>query len=209
MRRALVLPLLLLATSAGAQEVPALILSGGGGVAVPLGAFADDGAKVGWSVDASVSVRITRLLGVYGSYERASFGVADGAANPGDGNWVDSGVGVGGQLWVPVRDSSRLQPWLRLGIGWHNLDPLLAGGDLAHVDTDGISTLEGGAGVEIALPARGLFLRPTARYRHYSFKVEANGRESSTSVSELTVDLGLTYVLGLGKEPASATTRSN
>ncbi len=195
MRYALALGLLLVANSAVAQKAPALILGAGGGVAIPLGDFADDGANTGWMVNASASVRITRVLGAYASYERLTFGLDDSAASGGDDSWVDSGVGVGAQLWVPMREDARVQPWVRLGVGWHDLDPLIAGGAFSSEDTKGIRTLEGGVGLDIAVAGRSLFIRPTARYRRYSFSVTVDGQESSTSVSSLTLSLGAALAL--------------
>jgi hypothetical protein len=199
MRRLLAFPLLLLfAGSASAQTIPSVALGVDIGPAIPLGEFADDGAKVGWAAGASAALRLTRHLGAYVSAERASFGVDESAGNPGDGTWTDTGVGVGARLWFPVREDARTHPWVQLGLGWHNVDKPIAGPQFANLNTDRIRTIEGGAGLDIALTRRVLFLRPTARYRRYSFSVETPTETLRTRISSLSVGIGLVVVLGLG-----------
>jgi hypothetical protein len=204
MRRTLAVPLLLLASSAAAQGTPSLSLAADVGPAFPLGEFADDGARVGWGLGVSATVRLTRLFGLYGSYERTSFDVEE-AASPGDGTWTDTGLGVGAQIWFPVGDQARIHPWARLGLGWHDLDPPIAGPEFARLDSDRIRTVEGGAGLDIALARQLLFLRPMLRYRRYSFEVESAGGTSSTSISALTLGLGLMVAVGPGGGGAPST----
>ena len=192
MRRMLALPLLLLASSAAAQRTPSLAVAADVGPAFPLGDFADDGAETGWGVGVSATVRLTRLLGVYGSYERTSFDVE----GRGDDAWTDTGMGVGVRVWFPAAERARLHPWAQLGVGWHDLDRPL-GAEFAELDTDGIRTLEGGAGVDVALVRQVLFLRPAIRYRTYSFEVDLGGETAETSASHLTLALGVMAVVPL------------
>jgi hypothetical protein len=199
MRCLLAVPLLLLlAGPSSAQRIPSVALGADIGPAIPLGEFADDGAKVGWSVGASAALRLTRHLGLYVSAERASFGVDESAGNPGDGTWTDTGVGVGGRLWFPVREDARTHPWVQLGVGWHNVDKPIAGPQFAGLDTDRIRTIEGGAGLDIALTRQVLFLRPTARYRRYSFSVETPTETLRTRISALSLGIGIVVVIGMG-----------
>lgn len=202
MRAGLAVPLLLLlAGGAAAQETPSIALAVDAGPAFPLGDFSDDGADIGWGVGVSAAARITRLLGLYVALERTSFDVADAAA-PGDGTWTDDGVSVGARLWLPVRHPARLQPWAQLGLGWHDVDPPIAGTEFGELDTDGIATLEGGAGVDVAIIRDRIFLRPALRYRKYDFELELPGETRNTSVSSLTLALGVSVVFSLRREPA-------
>lgn len=200
MRCWLAVPLLMVASSAVAQGTPSLALAADFGPAIPLGEFKDDGAELGWGLGASATVRLTRLLGVYGSYERTSFDLEETTRARGDGTWTDTGLGVGAQLWLPVRERARFHPWIRLGVGWHDLDPPIAGPEFAAVDTEGIRTFEGGGGLDIELARQFLFLRPVVRYRRYSFDVERPGLTSSTNISSITFGLGLVVVAGPSRD---------
>lgn len=192
--------LLLLAGGAAAQETPSIALAIDAGPAFPLGDFSDDGADIGWGVGVSATARFTRLLGLFVALERASFDVADAAA-PGDGTWTDDGMSLGVRLWVPVRHPARLQPWVQLGLGWHDLDPPIAGTEFGDLDTDGIATIEGGGGVDVAMIRDRVFLRPALRYRKYDFELELSGETRNTSISSLTLALGVSVVFGLRHEP--------
>jgi hypothetical protein len=199
MRPILAIPLILLATSTAAQA-PSLALAADFGPALPLGEFSDDGAELGWALGVSGTVRLTRLFGLYASYERTSFGVEDTGSNHTDGTWTDRGLGVGARLWVPVRDRPRIQPWAQLGLGWHDLDPPIAGPEFAVLDTQGMLTIEGGAGIDIALAGQVLFFRPTLRYRRYSFSVESPQVTSTSRVSYLALGVGLVAVWTPGND---------
>jgi hypothetical protein len=198
MRRLLFAALLIISlpASATAQHFPPIYLAADVGPAFPLGSFADDGAKRGWGGSVSAAVRITRRIGVYGSWERTSFPVSESAPSGGGGNWTDTGVGVGPRLWLPVRDSARIQPWVQVGLGWHDLDPLIAGPAFAQLDLDGVLAVEGGGGLDIRLTDRRLFLRPAVRYRSYGFAVEMPDGTARARVSFLTLVVGLAVVAG-------------
>lgn len=195
MSRVLVVPLLLLAASAAAQETPSLVLSGNVGPAFPFGDLADDGAGTGWGIGASAAVRILEPLGIFASYERTSFPVEPSPGSGAADHWTDTGVGVGAQIWLPVRAGSRLHPWVRLGVGWHDLDALIAGPEFSGLDMDGIRTLDAGGGIDIALARPALFLRPVVRYRRYSFEVRSGSTTATTRPASLMVGLGLVLVL--------------
>lgn len=196
MRRLLAVPVLLalLAPSASAQKTPSLALAADVGPAIPLGEFADDGAELGWGLGVSATVRLGRLLGVYASFERTTFGVEEDAGYPED-DWTDTGYGVGARLWIPVDPDARFHPWAQLGVGWHDLDKPIAGPEFAEVDTDGIMTVEAGAGVDVAIARQVLFLRPMVRYRRYAFELETAGETTETHVSSLTLGLGIVVVV--------------
>jgi hypothetical protein len=196
MLRILAVTLLLAASHAAAQVHPSLSLAADAGPAFPLGEFADDGAGIGWGLGLSATVGFTRHLGLYASYERFSFPVDETAPDPGDGTWTDSGIGVGAHLWFPVRDPSRVHPWVRLGVGWHDLDPPIAGSPFTGVNTRGVRTLEGGAGLDIALARQILFLQPVARYRRYRFEADIAGVTSTSTTSYLMLGVGLMAVIG-------------
>jgi hypothetical protein len=195
MRALLVLPLLLLAGSAAAQRTPSVTLAADFGPSFPFGDFADDGAETGWGLGVSGAVRITRGIGVYASYERATFDIDSSAAGADVEDWTDSGIGVGARFWFPTAANARVQPWTQLGIGWHDVDPPPGRAEFADVDTDGIRTIEGGGGIDIAVAKRTLFLRPAIRYRKYSFEADAGQSVSKRSVAYLTLALGAAIVI--------------
>jgi hypothetical protein len=195
MRRLLAVPLLFLATSASAQGVPSFSVAADVGPAFPLGDFADDGAERGWSASVSAAARLTRLFGLYAGYERTSFDVQQS-----DDTWTDSGLGAGVRMWFPVRPGARLHPWAQLGAGWHDLDPLIAGPEFSDIDTDGILTLDGGAGLDVAVAGQRVFVRPAVRYRRYSFEAESPGQTAKTTVSSITFALGMMVVLHPGND---------
>ncbi|HSK21276.1 MAG TPA: outer membrane beta-barrel protein [Longimicrobiales bacterium] len=199
MRRLLAVSLLFLATSASAQTVPSFSVAADVGPAFPLGDFADDGAERGWSASVSAAARLTRLFGVYAGYERTSFDVEQ-AADAADDTWTDSGLGAGVRMWFPVRPGARLQPWAQLGAGWHDLDPLIAGPEFSAIDTDGILTLEGGAGLDVAVAGQRVFVRPAVRYRRYSFEAESPGLTAKTTVSSISFALGVMVVVNPGDD---------
>lgn len=199
MRRLLAVPLLFLATSASAQGIPAFSVAADVGPAFPLGDFADDGAERGWSASVSAAARLTGLFGLYAGYERTWFDV-EAAADAADDTWTDSGLGAGVRMWFPVRPGARIHPWAQLGAGWHDLDPLIAGPEFSSIDTDGIITLEGGAGLDVAVAGERVFVRPAVRYRRYSFEAESPGQTAKTTVSSITVALGLMVVLNPGND---------
>lgn len=209
MRSLLPLPWMFVASVLSAQGTPSPSLAADVGLAIPVGQFARDGAQVGRSVGVSATMRFTRHLGVYGSYEQAAFGLESTTRARGDGTWTDTGLGLGGRLWLPLRDDSRMHPWLQLGLGWHDLDAPIAGQEYAVLDTKGLRTLEGGAGIDIALDRRRvLFLRPMARYRRYDFEVTSSGGTARSRIAYVTLNIGLVVARGPGvPRDSSARTR--
>lgn len=197
---------LLVATPAFAQGTPSLGLAGDVGAAIPLGEFSRDGARVGLSLGASGSLRLSRVLGAYASWEHTAFPIGSSAdAAPRAGTWTDTGWGGGVRLWLPVREERRMHPWAQLGLGWHDLDSPIAGPQYSVLDTKGLRTIEAGAGVDIAIEKKRIwFLRPIVRYRRYSFTVESPGASSSSRISYLTVGLGLVAAIGPGVARDSA-----
>ena len=198
-RPVLSLLLLLAAAPAAGQRTPSLALAADIGPAFPLGEFSDDGARRGWGFGASATLRVTRLLGAFIAAERTTFDVEE-SASPGDGTWTDDGLSVGVRAWLPVRDDARVHPWAQLGVGWHDVDPPIAGAEFAGLETDGIRTLESGAGVDVAILREKLFLRPAARYRKYDFELELGDDVRRTSVSSLTVAVGVGVAFSLRRE---------
>ncbi|HEX9108878.1 MAG TPA: hypothetical protein VF832_16645, partial [Longimicrobiales bacterium] len=102
-----------------------------------------------------------------------------------------SGLGAGVRFWQPLRDHPRLEPWVQLGLGWHRLDPLLAGPAFASIDTHGLLTLEGSAGLQYALAPRLLLLGPMLRYRSYGFKANTPTATLKTSVKWWSLSAGV------------------
>lgn len=206
MHRALAVPLLplFLSTGALAQRVPRLNIAGDIGMAIPLGAFDSDGASAGRSLGTSASLRLTRVFGIYASLERTSFPVSQTARAPGDGTWTDLGVGGGVRLWGPPGIKGRVHPWAQLGIGRHNVDAPIADPQYSVLDTKGILTIEGGAGIDIALgPGRMWYARPIVRYRRYSFSVDAPAASATNRISYFAIGIGLVLAVGPGAQPVS------
>lgn len=196
MRHALsVVTLLLAAVPAAAQDLPRATISVDGGVAIPLGEFRSDGARTGWAVGATGTVRVLGPLALYASVERTTFGVGDAPAGDVD-RWTDTGLGAGLRLWLPQGEGRRWLPWAQLGVGWHDTDPPLADAAFAALDTDGIMTLEGGAGVDLLLAGGRLMLRPALKFRRYGYEIEVDDTTSRASVSSLTLAVGLVVPLG-------------
>ncbi|NJD09224.1 MAG: porin family protein [Gemmatimonadetes bacterium] len=196
MRRLLAVALLLIANSVSGQQARPLALGFDLGPALPIGEFADDGAELGWAANLSATLRITPTLGVSASYSRTTFGLDEAATSSGNDNWTDSGVGVGARLWYPKRDEqSRFRSWLQLGLGWHDLDPLIAGPEFSVIDTEGILTPEGSGGIEFVISPRLLLLGPTLRYRRYTFEVETATGALKSRISWLSVAVGFALTL--------------
>lgn len=196
MRRLLAITLVVIANSAAAQQRPSLAVGLDLGPAFPVGNFADQGAETGWTANVAATVRLTRVLGVSASYSRASFGLGKTGQLGGKDSWTDSGLGAGVRFWYPLREQARLQPWLQLGLGWHRLDPLLAGPAFSSIDTDRILTLEGSAGLEYVLTPRLLLLGPTLRYRSYGFKANTPTATLKTAVKWWSLSAGVAITSG-------------
>jgi hypothetical protein len=195
MRCLVAVPLLLLATTAAAQT-PTFSIAADLGPAIPLGSFANDGARVGWSSGASAALRIRQPIGVYLSLERTSFPIDAARAATTTGRWTDTGVGAGVRVWLPVAAQSIVQPWIQLGAGLHTTDAPIAGPRFADVDTERIRTLESSGGVDIALGGQRLLLRPNVRYRRYAFSVTSPSQTERSTISSLVLALGLAFVTG-------------
>jgi hypothetical protein len=191
-----VLPLFLLSMPAGAQQRAPLDVAGDVGIAIPLGEFADDGAGVGWSAAITGALRVAGPLGIFASVERASFGVDPTRQGVTADRWTDTGVAAGVRLWRPAAADARLRPWVQVGMGLHFTDAPLGGPEFAAVDTDGIRTIEGGAGVDIALFSQRLLVRPTARYRRYRFELETPARTMRNTAQYVALAVGLVVPVG-------------
>lgn len=201
MRRVLAVSILALVASSAAlaQGGQAMGIAIDAGAALPLGAFARDGATSGLTMGATATLRVTSSIGVYASLERTMIPVSRSAPAPGDGSWTDQGVGAGVRLWLPQREDRRLRPWAQLGLALHDLDQPIAGTEFARIDTKGLVTVEGGAGLDIALEARRIwFLRPIVRYRRYAFEVETPSATARSQSSFLTLGVGLVMAFGAG-----------
>ena len=194
MRRLWLLPLVFVAAPALGQETPSFSLGGDATWALPLGEFADDGGQSGYGLGATASVRLTRLLGLYGRYAYYSFGVEDAPDYPED-RWTDHGLGAGVRVWIPTRRERppiepRVQPWVQVGLSYRFLDRPIAHRRFAPLTDDGLWGLEAEGGFDIAVARRFLFLRPVLRYRRYGFEVTTQERTYDTTISYLALGLG-------------------
>jgi hypothetical protein len=206
MRVALAVLFLLAAMPAGAQQPagarqPApLAIAGDIGVAIPLGEFADDGAGAGWSAGATGTLRIAGPLGVFASLERTSFRVTPTRVGITADRWTDTGVAAGLRFNGAVAAGARLWPWAQVGLGLHFTDAPLGGPEFSAVDTDGIRTIEGGAGVDIVLFSQRLFLRPTGRYRSYRFDLGSPAGTTRSRARYAVLAVGVVMPLGARRE---------
>ena len=146
---------------------------------------------------AHATLRLNRLFGVYASLERTTFSIEETAEFEREDRWTDTGLGVGGKVWIPVEEDARLHPWATLGVSWHDVDAPIAGPAFAGVDTEGIRSLDVSAGFDLLVAGRTFFLRPTARYRKYSFEVDTPEFSGESSISYLALAVGVLVVLPL------------
>lgn len=171
-----------------------------GGGAFPIGDFGDEEsgfeAMSGFSFDVGAVFHATRTLGVYGAYQRASFGCDQCELFDIEDDVVDSGFALGAQatLGGPV---AGFQPWVRAGALFHELT--FSGNDPeqeAEFASEPAVGFQVAAGLAYPL-LRSLTLTPALGFRAYSAKFDlgAGFDDPSVDVSYLTLDLGLSYRL--------------
>ncbi|HEX8905421.1 MAG TPA: outer membrane beta-barrel protein [Longimicrobiaceae bacterium] len=126
------------------------------GVAVPQGDL-NDFAKPGFSVGGSVTYHAIPLVGIYGGYSYAQFGVEGGG-----GNFKDHGFDVGARLGLPT-PLIPIDPYVKAGAVFHKLE--LTDGTSTFGDTGIEAGYEVGAGVGFGFgPAS---LTPGVSYVHH------------------------------------------
>lgn len=180
MKRALaaaaaVLATLAFAGGAEAQLPVPLSLEARGGVAVPVGDFADradDAFGFGFSAHFQVAPRVS----LYGGYSQVDFDMDDVGAEGTDSGWEAGArlafAGVG------------YSPWIRAGLLFHDFEMETANAEFDGEDEVGF---EVGAGAAFPLGQR-VAVSPGIAYRRYSTEFFDLGDQD---VSYLMLDIGL------------------
>ncbi len=175
------LTVLFAAGEAGAQGVIPLSFEVRAGAAIPTGDFADDGdAETGFALGGTVEYSIIPTFGVYGGFSRDAFGCGD------DCDYVSSGFDVGGV--VRLSRMVPLQPWVKAGITFHELEAESStGGVSASLTSDRAVGIEVGGGLSFDL-APSIQLTPGVWFHSYTPDFDG---EEGVDVTYIVADLGL------------------
>lgn len=163
------------------------------GAGVPVGDFTDRdpgvGAEAGAAFGAGAALHLSRVLAVFGGYSQTTFGCSECANRGIDDEIVDRGGDFGLQAEVPTALIG-LQPWLRVGGVYHELEFSGLGGSEAAEPALGF-LVAGGVTYPIL---HSLMVIPQVGYRSYSAEFELGGLENQTvEVSQLLVGVRLSY----------------
>ncbi|HEX8394172.1 MAG TPA: outer membrane beta-barrel protein [Longimicrobium sp.] len=169
------------AGTAAAQSPIPFSVGGRADYVIPTGDFKDV-AENGVSFGASASVGVARGLGVYGSYDYATFGSTTNE----DADAVDKGFSAGITAAIPT-GSARVRPYIGGGAVFHQLE--VDGSDQG-IDSKTGFELGGGLAFDVA---PGLVLSPSVGYRRYEAKlpVALGLAESSLNVEYFSAGVGL------------------
>ncbi|CAN5497287.1 hypothetical protein BH24GEM3_BH24GEM3_18620 [soil metagenome] len=181
------LALILLAPVALHAQSP-LSLEIRGGIAVPMGDFAD-GAQTGVGFGGTASFQILPVFDVYAGYSWTRFGIDDdGDLDGADVDLTDSGFAVGGRLYLaPI---GNIAPWVQGGVLLHQLEISGSeGGVSASVTSDRGVGFEAGGGVAIPVGTNISFM-PGVRYRQYPAQF-GDDDDDAGDVQYIALDLGV------------------
>ncbi len=183
------LGLILLAPVALHAQSP-LSLEVRGGVAVPMGNFAD-GASTGFGFGGTASFQILPVFDVYAGYSWTRFGIEDDEEFGGaDVDLTDSGFAVGGRLYLaPI---GNIAPWVQGGVLLHQLETDVSGSGLSlSFTSDRGVGFEAGGGVAIPLGTNISFM-PGVRYRQYPAEyTDPEEQPFNIDVQYVALDLGV------------------
>ena len=180
-----------------AQRLPSLPLSleVRGGLAVPVGDFADGNVKAenGPTFGAGAVFHATRAIGIFAGYSRTAFGCGECALFDVEDEVVDEGFDAGVQIEPETRFAG-VRPWIRGGAVAHELS--FSGANGGSVSSETAIGFGVGAGVSLSpvpsLPS--LRVSPGLHFRAYSADFPLGELEDrSVDVSHVTVDVGLAY----------------
>jgi len=159
-----------------------------GGVNVATDQLADVDLKTGAGLEMGLGVRVARDVFVYGAWDWQN----RAAKTPLFGTTADvedTGYAFGLRYVVPV--SSRAMPWVRAGGLFNHIEIEDEGaGDLI-ADSKHTFGYEVGGGLDVTLNDR-WSLTPAVRYRRFEPKVRFGGAEFSSTLSYITLDVGIT-----------------
>lgn len=193
MKRTALLLALFMAAPLTAQDAATFSVGGAAGIGIPTGDLADENASTGFAFDINGTIHFTPVAGVYARFMRASFSVDTGEPDV-DGDFIDSGFALGGQLNVPMQSDGPVRPWLQAGILYNVLKVEGSSGDFtASVESDRTLGFEVGAGFDYAVGDAGLLLQPAIHYRSYEPEFEG---ESNGTASYVVIRVGLAYAFG-------------
>ena len=181
------LALLIAAGPVGAQDRWTAELRGGANINPNL--FTTVDLKTGIGIGGTLGVRIVPDLFAYGGWDwqhhRAKtplFGVA--------GHVEDTGFAFGVRYVAPV--AYRAKPWVRVGGLYNHVEVESSSGSALVADSKHTLGLDVGGGLEVAL--RGAWsLTPGLRYRRFEPTVRFGGVESSSTLSDVTFDIGMIW----------------
>lgn len=156
----------------------------------PMGDFGDAPlvaaeSGVGFGVD--VFLPLAPTIGVYGGWDRISFGTDNTRFGSEDWNYTDSGFHGGGVFGVPLA-MLPVSPWVRIGAIYRelDLDAEAADEDDGYTDSFGF---ELGLGADIPLGAV-LTVTPEVGYRQYDAE-PVDGFDPVVNAKYLTVGAGV------------------
>jgi hypothetical protein len=194
----LALALVLLATPLSAQSI-SFGLRGTG--SFPTGEFAEEpsstndaviqGAKQGFGYGAEIGVSLGPI-GAYGSFDHIAFD-CETAACASDGEYTLQGVTVGLKLRPPM--ASRIRPFIKGGVTFHDLKGGYGGSSSSGLTTDRAPGYEVGVGADLGILGI-LSIQPQVRYVGQNLKanipgVTNNSTGPTSGVNYFTFDLGL------------------
>lgn len=183
------------ALPASAQSLIPVSVEARGGFDFPMGDLSDVyDADSGYGWGASASFNLIPAFGVYAGWDRHVFPATFPGTVAGDGDLIDSGFQVGGEIGVPVAIGG-LAPWLRAGAIFHTADfdfdePIqdFAEGD---VQSDRATGFEAQAGVTIPLGMVVSFT-PRVLYRTYDPNYK-NATVPEGKISYWGIEMGLRF----------------
>lgn len=189
MKRLAVCLLFLTAAPVLAQESVTFSVGGGAGAAIPTGDLADGDAELGFGFDLNAAAHFTPMVAAYARFSYYTFGADTGDPTV-DGNYNDSGFGLGARLSFAGDGDGSMAPWLEGGLIYNKLEvEASSGGISGSVESDPGLGFEVGAGLDFPVGEGGLVIQPRAYYRSYS-------PEDGLTVSYAVVGVGLSYAFG-------------
>ena len=179
------LALLLAASPLNAQERWTAEVRGGANVNA--NHFTTAELKTGMGAGAALGVRILPDLFAYGGWDWQHHS----AKTPlfGEGWHVeDTGYSFGLRYVIPISDRAR--PWFRAGGLYNHAEIERSFDGVLVADSKHTLGLEVGGGVELAM-AGPWSVTPGIRYRRFEPTVRFGGKESSSTLSDVTFDIGM------------------
>ena len=176
---------LVLAGPAGAQERWTAELRGGANVNT--NQFAATDLKTGFGGGAAVNIRLVPDLFAYGGWDWQHHGTRTPLFGPG-AQVEDAGYAFGLRYVVPL--AYRARPWVRGGGLYNHVEVRGSWDGEPLADSKHTLGVEVAGGLEVALSGP-WHLTPGLRYRRFEPTVRSGGLESSSTLSDVTFDVGV------------------